>query len=87
MQTYGDRSMKQYRLAIMPYDDNASRKICNASGKICGRLNALWGHGVFRECRNDEIKHLGRLKWDDWESDIAEIQKDFPNVKIQVKID
>jgi len=80
LQTYGDKSMKQYRLAIMPYDDDASRK-------ICGRLNAIWGYGVFRECRNDDIKHLGHLKWDDWESDIAAIQKDFPNVKIQVKVD
>jgi hypothetical protein len=80
LQTYGDsRSMKKYRLAIMPYDNNAR--------EICERLNALWGHGVFRECRNDEIKHLGHLKWDDWESDIAKIQKDFPNVEIQVKID
>jgi hypothetical protein len=73
--------MRQYRLAIMPYGNDASRKICK-------RLNDIWGHGVFRECRNnDGIRHLGYLKWDDWESDIAAIQKDFADVEIQVEID
>jgi hypothetical protein len=73
-------AMRQYRLTIVPYDNNAR--------KICERLNDIWGHGVFRECRNDnEISHLGYLKWDDWESDIAKIQKDFPDIKIQVEID